>query len=84
VFHRGDPHPQDSAAAISQLKSGGIRPVMITGDTARTAVHIAREVGMLHNASSTGVCVLMAMALRRVHCQWGAALESVLKTFAAL
>jgi hypothetical protein len=54
--HCGNPHSQDSAVAISQLKSGGIRPVMITGDTARTAVHIAREVGMLHNASSTGVC----------------------------
>ncbi|OLY83043.1 putative cation-transporting ATPase 13A4 [Smittium mucronatum] len=38
---------EDSALAISKLKEGDIRPVMITGDTVLTGIFIARQVGMI-------------------------------------
>ena len=37
----------DTAAAISQLKAGDVRPVMITGDNAQCGYYIARQCGML-------------------------------------
>ncbi|KAJ2780635.1 hypothetical protein H4R18_003339 [Coemansia javaensis] len=37
----------DTPAAIAELREGGTRPVMITGDTALTAVHVARKCGMV-------------------------------------
>jgi predicted P-type ATPase len=42
----------DSGAAIAALKAGSVRPIMLTGDTAPTAAFIARECGMLQNAST--------------------------------
>ncbi|KAI9255357.1 hypothetical protein EDC94DRAFT_617434 [Helicostylum pulchrum] len=38
---------EDTADAISQLKEGDIRTVMITGDTALTGIYIARQCGMI-------------------------------------
>eukprot|EP00123_Amoebidium_parasiticum_P018505 comp24227_c0_seq1/m.44649 comp24227_c0_seq1/g.44649 ORF comp24227_c0_seq1/g.44649 comp24227_c0_seq1/m.44649 type:complete len:1428 (-) comp24227_c0_seq1:888-5171(-) len=43
----------DTADAIAQLKKGSVRPVMITGDNALTAVHIARECRMLATPTTT-------------------------------
>ena len=37
----------DTTDAISQLKEGDVRPVMITGDTALTGIFIARQCGMI-------------------------------------
>lgn len=37
----------DTKDALSQLRKGGCRLVMITGDNANTAVYIARESGMI-------------------------------------
>lgn len=38
---------EDTTDAISQLKEGAVRPVMITGDTALTGIFIARQCGMI-------------------------------------
>ncbi|OMJ26892.1 putative cation-transporting ATPase 13A5 [Smittium culicis] len=43
----------DSAEAISKLKDGDIRTVMITGDTALTGIFIARQAGMI--PENTGI-----------------------------
>lgn len=45
----------DTAEALGQLKAGSVRPVMITGDNALTAVHIARECGMFRNINSVAL-----------------------------
>jgi magnesium-transporting ATPase (P-type) len=37
----------DTGDALAQLKGGGCRVVMITGDNANTACYIARESGMI-------------------------------------
>jgi Ca2+-transporting ATPase len=39
------------AEVISQLTSGGVRVVMITGDSEATAVTIAKQIGVLSNAA---------------------------------
>jgi magnesium-transporting ATPase (P-type) len=39
----------DSAEALADLKGGGIRTIMITGDNANTACYIARQSGMLYD-----------------------------------
>jgi high-affinity K+ transport system ATPase subunit B len=42
----GDPPRPDSRALLAQLRSLGVRTVMITGDAAATAVTVARAVGL--------------------------------------
>jgi H+-transporting ATPase len=41
-----DPPRADSAALLAQLRSLGVRPVMITGDAAATAATVAHEIGL--------------------------------------
>jgi len=41
-----DPPRSDSAALIGELRSLGVRPVMVTGDVAATAAIVARAVGL--------------------------------------
>ncbi|MHB8813161.1 MAG: HAD-IC family P-type ATPase, partial [Steroidobacteraceae bacterium] len=41
-----DPPRADSAALIAELRSMGVQPVMVTGDTAATASVVARAVGL--------------------------------------
>ncbi|AIO70824.1 HAD-IC family P-type ATPase [Burkholderia oklahomensis] len=42
----GDPPRADSAPLVAQLRTMGVRPVMVTGDTAATARVVARAVGL--------------------------------------
>jgi H+-transporting ATPase len=42
----GDPPRSDSAELLAQLKTLGVRPVMVTGDAATTAATIARAIGL--------------------------------------
>ena len=46
-----DPVRPEVKAAIEECRSAGIRPIMITGDHVDTAVAIARELGILKDAS---------------------------------
>ncbi|HEV2334746.1 MAG TPA: HAD-IC family P-type ATPase [Stellaceae bacterium] len=41
-----DPPRPDSAALLTELRSLGVRPIMITGDNAATAATIARAIGL--------------------------------------
>jgi H+-transporting ATPase len=41
-----DPPRADSAALLTELRSLGVRPVMITGDAAATAATVAHEIGL--------------------------------------
>lgn len=45
-FH--DPVRPDVHEVIMQAKSAGLRPIMVTGDHANTALSVAREIGLLH------------------------------------
>jgi H+-transporting ATPase len=42
----GDPPRSDSAELLAQLKTLGVRPVMVTGDAAATATTVARGIGL--------------------------------------
>jgi H+-transporting ATPase len=43
----GDPPRPDSAELLSELRSLGVLPVMVTGDAAGTAATVARQIGLL-------------------------------------
>ncbi|KDE06940.1 calcium-transporting P-type ATPase, PMR1-type [Microbotryum lychnidis-dioicae p1A1 Lamole] len=49
-----DPPRKGVAQAISQLQSGGIQVIMITGDSAETAISIARQLGLRSGGCMTG------------------------------
>ena len=42
----GDPPRSDSAELLSELRSLGVRPVMVTGDAAATAATVAQAIGL--------------------------------------
>ncbi len=42
----GDALRPDAADAVSQLRDAGIAPVLVTGDNARAAAHVAAELGI--------------------------------------
>ncbi len=58
-----DPPRPEAIDAIGHAKKSGIRVLMITGDNARTAIAIARAMGILDNTSATFPEESDAMAL---------------------
>jgi Ca2+-transporting ATPase len=51
-----DPPRQEAKEAVARARRAGIRPIMITGDHPRTALVIARELGLVDNdRTATGV-----------------------------
>jgi Ca2+-transporting ATPase len=57
-----DPPRPEAKPAVERCRQAGIRPVMITGDHARTAQAIAREVGILGDGRAVTGAELDAMA----------------------
>ncbi|KAI8976751.1 hypothetical protein BDB01DRAFT_852965 [Pilobolus umbonatus] len=70
----------DTAQAISELKGGDTRVVMITGDTALTGIFVARQCGMIddHNRIFLGDVVNGAVVWRDVESGEQVDLEDVL------
>ena len=58
-----DPLRPEVAQAIAQCRAAGIRVAMITGDHARTALAIARELGLLNISGKQGEQVLTGSEL---------------------
>jgi Ca2+-transporting ATPase len=58
-----DPLRPEVAEAIAQCRAAGVRVVMITGDHARTAQAIARELGLLDTSGKRGEQVLTGSEL---------------------
>jgi Ca2+-transporting ATPase len=56
-----DPPREEVKLAVAQARSAGIRPIMITGDHPRTAVAIARELGITHDGGVVTGAELQAM-----------------------
>jgi P-type Ca2+ transporter type 2C len=48
-----DPARPEVAQAVRTTRTAGIRPIMITGDHPLTALHIARELGIIHERDTT-------------------------------
>ena len=49
-----DPPRADSAALLGELRALGVSPVMVTGDTAATAVTVGRAIGITGNVCLSG------------------------------
>ncbi len=49
-----DPPRSEVRQAVTECRTAGIRPVMITGDHPLTALHIARDLGIVQNGHQAG------------------------------
>lgn len=61
-----DPPRKDVQKSIHRLMSGGVKVIMITGDSEATAVAIAKRIGMPINESAVGTSVLRGNELDRM------------------
>jgi P-type Ca2+ transporter type 2C len=58
-----DPPRAEVRAAVAQCRTAGIRPVMITGDHPLTALHIARDLGIVQEERETSHQVITGQQL---------------------
>ncbi len=70
LFVISDPPRTEAAQAVEVCRQAGIRPVMITGDSAETAVEIARELGIMRQndlvLSGDGLAEMSAEGLAEI------------------